>query len=340
MSSDSAQQCKNCRPLRIEGRGTALGKRKDPRLPDRAIFDARLETAVCQRDLRTGDSRPPRLECPSRQPPPSVRPQRRRVASFAESVGQKLSDDDTTTVRPPEEIVIVSAHFDHLGIVGGRLHPGADDNASGVAMLLETARLLAARKLLSATVPASRGSRSWRSIWKSTRCGGRDGSPRILPAARTGATVHDRRHGRAGRWGTCRWRRFSSWERNMVRVFPSGSAPALGWRRGRPPAEVALLGTTSREPGRFRSVPGRGGAVPVLLVGRTSDYHTPRETADRVDFDKVAAVTRVFADVAWQIALDDERPVWREAEPLGHEEARTITGASRSCCWKGMKSRK
>lgn len=41
-----------------------------------------------------------------------------------------------------KEIVILSAHEDHLGILDGQLHPGADDNASGTAVLMETARLL------------------------------------------------------------------------------------------------------------------------------------------------------------------------------------------------------
>ena len=48
--------------------------------------------------------------------------------------------------------VLVTAHYDHLGLGWpdprkgdeGRLHPGADDNASGVAVLLELARVLAA----------------------------------------------------------------------------------------------------------------------------------------------------------------------------------------------------
>jgi hypothetical protein len=45
--------------------------------------------------------------------------------------------------------VIVGAHYDHLGLGEpgdaneGKLHPGADDNASGVAVLLECARRLA-----------------------------------------------------------------------------------------------------------------------------------------------------------------------------------------------------
>jgi hypothetical protein len=53
------------------------------------------------------------------------------------------------------EVVIVGAHYDHLGMGGfgaldpdstGRVHNGADDNASGTAALLEIGRALAARK--------------------------------------------------------------------------------------------------------------------------------------------------------------------------------------------------
>src|SRR5262249_56102025 len=49
--------------------------------------------------------------------------------------------------------VVVGAHYDHLGL-GGRfslapdrseVHPGADDNASGVAAILEAARGLSSR---------------------------------------------------------------------------------------------------------------------------------------------------------------------------------------------------
>ena len=34
---------------------------------------------------------------------------------------------------------VVSAHYDHLGIRDGVVYPGADDNASGVAVILEVA---------------------------------------------------------------------------------------------------------------------------------------------------------------------------------------------------------
>ncbi|MDT7542334.1 MAG: hypothetical protein QOE33_2238 [Acidobacteriota bacterium] len=39
----------------------------------------------------------------------------------------------------PARVVIVSAHYDHLGVVNGEIYHGADDNASGVATLLASA---------------------------------------------------------------------------------------------------------------------------------------------------------------------------------------------------------
>lgn len=45
--------------------------------------------------------------------------------------------------EPDVRAIIVSAHYDHLGIRDGILHPGADDNASGVAVLLAAATYFA-----------------------------------------------------------------------------------------------------------------------------------------------------------------------------------------------------
>lgn len=41
--------------------------------------------------------------------------------------------------RNPGRYVLVSAHYDHLGVRDGKLYPGADDNASGVAAMLAIA---------------------------------------------------------------------------------------------------------------------------------------------------------------------------------------------------------
>ena len=58
----------------------------------------------------------------------------------------------------PRQSVVVGAHYDHLGHGSdtsslargdekGRVHPGADDNASGVAGLLEVARMVASQRI-------------------------------------------------------------------------------------------------------------------------------------------------------------------------------------------------
>jgi Zn-dependent M28 family amino/carboxypeptidase len=44
----------------------------------------------------------------------------------------------------PDRFIVVTAHYDHLGVRDGQVYPGADDNASGTAALLELARQLAA----------------------------------------------------------------------------------------------------------------------------------------------------------------------------------------------------
>jgi Zn-dependent M28 family amino/carboxypeptidase len=46
--------------------------------------------------------------------------------------------------REPNRYIVVTAHYDHLGVRGGQVFNGADDNASGVAALLAVAAQLSA----------------------------------------------------------------------------------------------------------------------------------------------------------------------------------------------------
>jgi hypothetical protein len=46
----------------------------------------------------------------------------------------------------PDRYILVSAHYDHIGISGGQLYAGANDNASGVAALLAIADLMVTAK--------------------------------------------------------------------------------------------------------------------------------------------------------------------------------------------------
>jgi len=46
------------------------------------------------------------------------------------------------------DVVVIGAHYDHLGVgSSGNLYPGADDNASGSAVIIEVAKALAMNKL-------------------------------------------------------------------------------------------------------------------------------------------------------------------------------------------------
>ena len=48
--------------------------------------------------------------------------------------------------RMSDEYIIIGAHYDHLGKLGGQIYSGADDNASGVAALLALAHSFSAMR--------------------------------------------------------------------------------------------------------------------------------------------------------------------------------------------------
>lgn len=64
------------------------------------------------------------------------------VKSF--SYGGKVCRNVVGFCPSPEfsdDYVIVMAHYDHVGILGGRYYPGADSNASGVSVMMNLAKL-------------------------------------------------------------------------------------------------------------------------------------------------------------------------------------------------------
>lgn len=89
-----------------------------------------------------------------------------RVVPNAPRVGTRPSAGGPVTALPPEEYVMLGAHYDHLGFgeagamqhagEENQIHNGADDNASGVAVLLEMAAALA-RDRVTHPLSAQRG---------------------------------------------------------------------------------------------------------------------------------------------------------------------------------------
>ncbi|NQV27656.1 MAG: M28 family peptidase, partial [Rhodopirellula sp.] len=66
-----------------------------------------------------------------------------RKTIYGQNVGAWLPGSDP---QLRDEFVIVSAHYDHLGMREGKIFHGADDNASGTSMVLEVARKFASLK--------------------------------------------------------------------------------------------------------------------------------------------------------------------------------------------------
>ena len=108
------------RPSSAAGAGEGAAKARG--LPDRGVPQARAWSRSSTASFTQDDPRP-----------------RARARS---SGGTSARCSSGPTRRSRDEWVIVAAHFDHLGVRDGVLYPGADDNASGVAMMLEVARSL------------------------------------------------------------------------------------------------------------------------------------------------------------------------------------------------------
>jgi len=200
-----------------------------------------------------------------------------------------------------KEVLVVSAHYDHLGWGGPEsrwqgkraLHPGADDNASGVACLLGLARALA---------------------------GVRDRLGRSVLFASWGA---EEEGGLGSKW----WLEHPTIP--LERVVFLVNLDMVGHFRGK-----LLAGAAASAKGLPALLPRLARPVKVVVLGRSfggSDhqnflekkipsvhfftgawegYHTPLDTPDRVDFDGIAGIAGVAFRLLRFESLAPERPVW------------------------------
>ncbi len=215
-----------------------------------------------------------------------------------------------------DEIIILSAHYDHLGVKDGRMYTGADDNASGTAMLLETARQVAKletrpRRSIAFVAFDLEEHLLWGSRWFAAH------APWELEQVKLFITAD-----MIGR---------SLGDLPLPTVFVLGSEHGARLREmlgdvGTPQGlEVARLGIdligTRSDYGPFRDE-----KVPFLFfsTGEHPDYHTSRDTADRIDYDKAARVSNLILAVARHAADVDEPPQWVEKPETDIGEAETV----------------
>ena len=206
-----------------------------------------------------------------------------------------------------DQWIILAAHFDHLGVRGGKLYPGADDNASGVAMMLEVARCV--------TRAPARPKRSIMFIGFDLEETGLFGSRYFVahspvPLERVSLFVTADMIGRSLA-GVC-----------GDHVFVMGTEHAPGLRpwiqqagKGRP-LSVDLLGSDILVLNRSDYGPFRSRSIPFLFftTGENPCYHTPRDTPDTLDNPKMTAIARMIHQVVGTALDAPAVPRW-QAEP-------------------------
>jgi Tol biopolymer transport system component/Iap family predicted aminopeptidase len=208
--------------------------------------------------------------------------------------------------------VLVGAHYDHLGM-GGRyslapdrqeVHPGADDNASGVAGILEAARALAARssELLRDVIFAAFSG-------EETGVLGSSYFARSKAMQRVLAMLNLDMVGRL--------------RQNRLNVLGAESAEEWASVVDSACAEAAVECALGGEGyGPSDQTPFYAAGVPVLhfFTGAHSDYHKPSDLPERINAAGAAQVAQVVARVAQNVAVREERLTYRAVPspaPLG-----------------------
>jgi hypothetical protein len=204
-----------------------------------------------------------------------------------------------------DQWIIVAAHFDHLGIRGGKLYPGADDNASGVAMMLEVARCVVRAP--------TRPRRSVMFIGFDLEEVGLFGSRYFVahppvPLERVALFVTADMIGRSLA-GVC-----------GDHVFVMGTEHAPGLRPWIQQAGegrrliVDLLGSDLLVLNRSDYGPFRTRRVPFLFftTGENPCYHKPQDTADTLDRAKMTAIARMIHRVVCSALDAPAVPRWQD----------------------------
>jgi hypothetical protein len=214
-----------------------------------------------------------------------------------------------------DEYIIIGAHYDHLGYGNvdslapsqiGQIHPGADDNASGTAGVLELARLLAPRKgqlqrgILFADFAGEElgllGSAEW--VKEPTR-----------PLDKAVAMINMDMIGRI----------------KDEKVFIGGTGTGATFKelldeeKGKFPfhVEYSASGYSASDHTSFV-----GKKIPVLFFfsGLHADYHKPSDTWEKIDAPDAAKLLDLIDDVAIKIDSANERVAFvtvKEDQPGG-----------------------
>jgi hypothetical protein len=207
------------------------------------------------------------------------------------------------------EHVILSAHFDHLGKRGEDLYPGADDNASGVAALLEAIEAFQKGGPAKRTLCFVAFDLEERGLIGSQHFADHPPFPLedlalFITCDMLGRSLGDIVNDAVFVLGTE--------HAPELRALVEGQETETEGRLKAGFLGTDLIGTRS-DYGPFRA---RG--VPYLFfsTGEHRDYHKPTDVPDRIEYGKLTKIARLLYRVTRAAADAPERPVFvKQPEP-------------------------
>lgn len=194
-----------------------------------------------------------------------------------------------------DEVVVVGAHYDHVGIINGLIHNGADDNASGTAGLLEIAEAFAElprpprRSVLFIAFSAEELGLLGSAFYVANP---------VIPLHKTVAMIN----------------------MDMISRNEEDEVTVIGSKRSRELHELNIaanheIGLTLKYDGeRFFDRSDQANfarhRIPVIFYNADihPDYHRPSDDSHKINPNKLARVARLAFLVAWKVADSSLRP--------------------------------
>jgi hypothetical protein len=212
-----------------------------------------------------------------------------------------------------DEILVITAHYDHIGITDGKINNGADDDGSGTSTVLELAEAFVQAK--------AAGKAPRRSILFMLVTGEEKGllgseyysNNPIFPLKNTIADLNIDMVGRVD----------EKHKDNPNYIYVIGSDKLSTdlhnlseetRKKYAPDVEFDYTYNDENDPNRFyyRSDHYNFAVknIPIIFYfnGVHEDYHKPTDDIEKINFEKMEKIGRLIFSTAWQLANADKRP--------------------------------
>ncbi len=219
-----------------------------------------------------------------------------------------------------EEVLVISSHYDHVGVINGQIHNGADDDGSGTTGIMAVAQAFA--------TAAKNNHRPRRSVLFLNVTGEEKGllgsayyadeSP-LFPLENTIANLNvdmigrvDPKHEGGGDYIYVIGSDMLSTELHAIHERVA--------KKNFPNLELDYLYNGKDHPDRFYYRSDHynfaKNNIPVIFYfnGTHADYHKPTDTPDKIDYEMMAQRVQLIFTTAWELANIDKRPVVDRAD--------------------------